>query len=60
MPDPFSRARRYLERAAECRRLASLTSADTRAEYADLASQYEDIAQTELSVSDAKRSIRSI
>ena len=60
MPDPFSRARRYFERAAECRRLASLISADTRPEYAELASQYEDIAQTELSLSNAKRSNRTI
>jgi hypothetical protein len=60
MPDPLSRARRYLERAAECRRLASLTFADTRAEYEELASQYEDIAQIELSLSDAKRTIRAV
>jgi hypothetical protein len=55
MAEFFSRAQRYGERAAQCRRLASLaTSTDERAEYEKLANEYEDIAQAELFFSYAR------
>jgi hypothetical protein len=56
MPDPLDRARRYRERAAECRKLARLaTSPTTRAEYETLASHYEEIAEAELKLAEAQR-----
>jgi hypothetical protein len=61
MPDPINRVRRFRERAAECRRLASLaTSGEERSEYEALASQYEDIARAELSALNTRRAIRMI
>jgi hypothetical protein len=49
MPDPLARSRRYRERAAECRKLASLTGDENvRAEYTLLATHYEELADVEL------------
>jgi hypothetical protein len=56
MPDPVDRAKRYRERAAECRKQARLaTSSTTRAEYETLASHYEEIAEAELKLAEAQR-----
>ena len=58
MPDPYARAQRYRERAAECRRLAALAvSPKTRADYETLADQYEEIAKLELKLADAERPV---
>ena len=58
MPDPLFRARRYRDRAAECRKLASsATSPTTRAEYELLASFYDEIAEAELKLAGATKSI---
>jgi hypothetical protein len=55
MSDPLSRSKRHRERAAECRRLASLAaSAETKAEYEELARNYEELAQAEISVGHAQ------
>ena len=55
MTDPLSRSKSHRERAAEFRRLASLaTSADARAEYEELARNYEDLAQAEISLAGAQ------
>jgi len=60
MPDPITRAKRYRDRAAECRKLASLASSDaTRVEYELLASYYDEIAQAELKLADPDRMDRA-
>jgi hypothetical protein len=47
--DPLTRSLRYRERAAECRKLATLaTTPATRVEYEELARCYEEIAAAEL------------
>jgi geranylgeranyl pyrophosphate synthase len=52
---PITRARRYGERAGECRKLARLaTSTETRAEYLHLAQCYEEIADAELKLANAE------
>jgi hypothetical protein len=54
MQDSPSSAQRHRERAAECRRLASLaTSADTRAEFEQLAENYEELAEIEIALANA-------
>jgi hypothetical protein len=53
--NPTTRARRYRERAAECRELARLaTSQETRGEYLHLAQCYDDIAEAELKLLTAR------
>jgi hypothetical protein len=53
VPDPLSKAQRYRERAAECRRLASLaTSAETQREYEELAGHYEELARAEATLAE--------
>jgi hypothetical protein len=47
---------RYRQRAAECRRLASLADSEhLRAEDEKLALQYEEIAEAELKLANAER-----
>jgi hypothetical protein len=61
VPDPLSRAQRHRERAVECRRLASqTTSAEVRAEYEELARNYEELAQAEISMADPAPSNKAI
>ena len=49
MPDAVSRAKRYEERATECRRLATLaSSAESRIGYEQLADGYLKVAEAEL------------
>ena len=58
MPDAPTRAKRYRERAEECRRLAAMAvSPKTRADYEALAEQYEEIAKLELKLVDAKKPV---
>jgi hypothetical protein len=56
VPDPSSRALRYRERAAECRRLAAAADNEhLRAEYTKLAGYFDEVAEAELKIAEAEK-----
>jgi hypothetical protein len=58
VPDSFTRAQRYRERAAECRRLAAMTlSPKPRADYEELARRYDEIAEMEVKLAGTDKPV---
>jgi hypothetical protein len=60
MPDPLTRAKKYMERADECIRLSNLAgSPELKAEYERLADQYQHLAEGEVKFAEEQAAFRA-